>query len=517
MRHLVGRTRRRRHQAKDRAVASAIAVLFIILLVVAGINAYLITTLPQQMAILEEQHLLQVENAFEQLQADILAEAAHPNKHVTMTTPIPMQSGSEPPFGAPASSVLSADPTTSAVANFSYKIGTIIQTPPNWLQGNCGSNDSNAVVSCSCTGSGGTKYDNYTADNTTMSLTVHGGGSGSCPVVYNIRGNNSVITIQVNGKNVGQAIVQIEGNNDTIRLVYRGSSNQHRYITIAIYGQNDAYSSDWSGAGGHGTAFAGVSVNTTFVGYSGLLCPASTLSQSDTVGAVNPGGNTRNVTQNFTWWNTNSALDSAHNWSVGSKGDSYGFYNVSGFINCAFTVFAGATYGENALSGIFDTLGDRYFPVETVGFEEGAVIAGTSAESSSMIFGPELSYNRTSAGNVIRMTLIQLIPTGNLIQSGGGTTGIETHLLGVSHFAYTNTPLSLEGKAPFLMTPFYLNVTTLYPKAWLNFLQPLDNFLTGTPYAVYSPQNGYDTYEVIIPFFAVGFDITVVSVGVGFS
>ena len=113
-------------------MASAIAILFILLLIVAGINTYLVTTLPSQMAVLEYQHTLHVESDFVQLQSDILAEANHPNLHVQLDTPVSMQSQGIPPFGFPAESLLSANPSTSASANFSYKMGTVSHVPVAW-------------------------------------------------------------------------------------------------------------------------------------------------------------------------------------------------------------------------------------------------------------------------------------------------------------------------------------------------------------------------------------------------
>ncbi|MCL5984600.1 MAG: hypothetical protein M1143_03415 [Candidatus Thermoplasmatota archaeon] len=519
--------RRRLHRSGSRGVASAIAILFILLLIVAGINTYLVTTLPSQMAVLEYQHTLHVESDFVQLQSDILAEANHPNLHVQLDTPISMQSQGIPPFGFPAESLLSANPSTSASANFSYKMGTVSHVPVAWngpIPTGC--SGSNVTWSCSGTSNGVHVY-NASGNHTTLSVTVNGCGSSGCVVIYNVSGYYDTINIIFKGNNVGNATVVVEGAHNVINLSYGGSSKSHRYVNMFIYGQYDSYAAAVSGAGS-GQNFAGVNINTTFIGWNGGLCPATTLSQTDVFGGVSVGNNAQNVWQNVSWWNNLGYTNSSSPFympipptnignNVSSSNDYQHFENDSGFIACAFTVVSGSGYQQAALSGIFDALDNRYYPRETVGFEEGAVVAGTSAMNSQMVSVPLLSVIKTPYGYDVNITLIQLVLTGNMIRSGGGITSIETHLLGVSEFTYANSPNSLLGKAPFLVNPFYLNITTLYPGAWLSFFKTLSQVIPSSgASATFAPENGYPTWEVVAPLKANGFNVRVITVGVSF-
>jgi hypothetical protein len=92
-----------------RGVGSAVAVVFIIMIIIAAINAYLVTTLPQQMALIEFQHQILVKNEFQQLQSDVLLEASNPSAQTSIVTPIQLGSQGNPPFGTAASSTMVAD------------------------------------------------------------------------------------------------------------------------------------------------------------------------------------------------------------------------------------------------------------------------------------------------------------------------------------------------------------------------------------------------------------------------
>jgi hypothetical protein len=102
-----------------RGVGSAIAVVFIILILVAAINSYLVTTLPQQMSVLEFQHAIVVKDEFEQLQSNVLLESANPSTHSYIIAPIQLGSQGEPPFGNPAASTVFTDPASSNSARIS--------------------------------------------------------------------------------------------------------------------------------------------------------------------------------------------------------------------------------------------------------------------------------------------------------------------------------------------------------------------------------------------------------------
>ncbi len=505
------RGRRRRRLESKRAVASAIAVLFIILIFIAALNSYLVTTLPGQMALLEQQHVLQTENAFVQLRANILEEANHPNHHLMMNSPIPMQSQGMPPFGLPASSTLTADPTTSAVGNFSYQMGTVTPIPQNWV------NASGIIIqSGNCLG--GTPVQKHIAgNNTTMGVKITGNG---CKVIYNATGSNDAILITSAGNNNGSSIVIIEGNNDSIWANLTGNSGNHQYVNFYIFGTNDSYHQAITGGGSKKTA-AGVTANVTFVGYTGGLCPAGTLSSTDkffypptgynifdNVTWVNSYGNPNSNASNASWWGYNNTV----------KNEFIHFENDTHFIACAFTVVNSNNFGLAALSGIFDQLNNRYYPSESIGFEEGAVVVGTGPLSSSMAEAPLISVNSGPNGYVLNMTIIQLVLSNPQVRSGGSVSGVETHLISESQISYTNSPQSVEGKAPFLVSPFFLNVTTLYPMAWLEFFDSLIHVIPSSgATAIFAPQSGFSTWRVVAPLTANGFDIRIVTVGVSFN
>jgi hypothetical protein len=194
------------------------------------------------------------------------------------------------------------------------------------------------------------------------------------------------------------------------------------------------------------------------------------------------------------------------------------FENDTHFVACAFTVVNGNTYGEAALSGIFDQLQNRYYPAESIGFEEGAVVAGTGPLSSTMIADPLISVNPGTNGYIVNITIIQLILATPQVRSGGGESSVETHLISESTIGFTNTPQSLVGKAPFLTNPFYLNVTTLYPMAWLDFFDSLVHVIPSSgATAIYAPQNGLSTWHVVAPITANGFTVRIVTVGISFN
>ncbi len=516
------RSRKGRRLRGTRGVASAISVLFLILIMIAALNSYLVTTMPQQMAILEQQHVLQTENAFVQLRANILEEADHPNLHLLMNTPIPMQSQGMPPFGQPSNSILTANPTSSAAGNFSYHMGTVTPVKVNWSNG-LPSQCSGSYGSITCTGncgktSGGTTVvHNVSGNGTTLTVNVKGSG---CNTIYNVTGSNDTIDVSTGGSNNGNATVIIEGSNDIINVVLSGNTGNHRYAQFFIYGQHDQYFSSVTG-GSSKRSGAGFSVNTTFVGYNGGLCPATTLSQTDSF-AFTPSG--YNVFQNVTWWNNqgivNSNASNASWWGFNDTTHNrfIHFENDSGFVACAFTVVNGNTYGEESLSGIFDQLQNRYYPAESIGFEEGAVVAGTGPLSSTMIADPLISVNPGTNGYVVNITIIQLILATPQVRSGGGESSVETHLISESTIGFTNTPQSLVGKAPFLTNPFYLNVTTLYPMAWLDFFDSLVHVIPSSgATAIYAPQNGLSTWHVVAPITANGFTVRIVTVGISFN
>jgi hypothetical protein len=94
-------------------------VVFIILILVAAINAYLVTTLPQQMGVIEFQHVILVKNEFEQLQSNILLEAGNPSALAAVVVPIQLGSQSNPPFGMAAGSTISTDSVPADRASMS--------------------------------------------------------------------------------------------------------------------------------------------------------------------------------------------------------------------------------------------------------------------------------------------------------------------------------------------------------------------------------------------------------------
>ena len=505
------RSRKGRRLRGTRGVASAISVLFLILIMIAALNSYLVTTMPQQMAILEQQHVLQTENAFVQLRANILEEADHPNLHLLMNTPIPMQSQGMPPFGQPSNSILTADPTTSAIGNFSYQMGTVTPIPQNWA------NASGVIIQSGNCGGGTPVQKHIAGNNTTMGIKITGNG---CKVIYNATGNHDAILITSAGNNNGTSTVIIEGNNDSIWANLTGNSGNHQVINFYIFGTDDTYHQAITGGGSKRNA-AGVSANVTFVGYNGSLCPAGTLSSTDKF-FFPPGG--YNVFDNVTWINSfgnpNSNASNSSWWGYNNTVDNefIHFENDTHFVACAFTVVNGNTYGEAALSGIFDQLQNRYYPAESIGFEEGAVVAGTGPLSSTMIADPLITVNPGVNGYIVNITIIQLILATPQVRSGGGESSVETHLISESTIGFTNTPQSLVGKAPFLTNPFYLNVTTLYPMAWLDFFDSLVHVIPSSgATAIYAPQNGLSTWHVVAPITANGFTVRIVTVGISFN
>lgn len=509
--------RRPRLRGSRKGAASAIAVLFVILIVVALINTYLATTLPQQMAADEFQQTLAVQSSFVQLQSDILGEAANPGAHVVMNTPVQLQSGGEPPFGAPSTSTISSDPTASSLANLSYNINITKSYFVGWNDLSiCGKGQSQ-----SCTGNNGQSqiYDNSSYNGTTVSLSFNGCGASGCNVTFNVNGSNDIIDLSMQDSHghpaANNTYVIINGNDDQLFLTTSGAK-VHRGINAVFFGEYDSFNA-------YIQATSYVHISTVFIGEGlGASCPLADKSTTDRYIPDTSTGTVTGAYQNVTWWHASGTNSQTVPYSPflttgSSTNDWYQSFNRSGVVPCAFETIASPGQAEHAIGGFFDTLNNRYFPSQTIAFEEGAIIDGISSTNSTMISGPPLTILHEGPGLVVNLTLVQLISNSSLKSSGGGTADIQTHLISTSLLHFYNTGSQYNSTGLLLAIPYYLTIVTEFPNAWISFFEGYSSmgvFATPQEGACYSSNFGPEVCPVVVPVYSNGFNIEIATVGI---
>ncbi len=507
--------RRGRVRFSRKAAASAVAVLFILLIVVAAINAYLVTTLPQLMASDEFQHALQVETQIEQIQGDILAEAAHPNTHFVVNAPIAMQSQSEPPFGMASTSTVFTNPAPSAEMNFSYKINQTKFEPPNWgVSGACGLPSSIIV----CTGSGALNVTyNFTLSHSSLAINVQGCGNGNaiCYLTYNVNGSYDNINVSVGGNSKVVNVV-VNGSYDNLVLYYQGSTKNTPHEYVVFFGQDDTYEAF---VGGGGTA-NNLWIQTSFIGVVyGALCPSGDLSATDHYQGISIHG-TKGVSQNVTWYHASGTFPPPHTVPVGAanSGNSETFSNRTGIIPCAWQVISGNGDQEGAIGGLFDSLGNRYFPAMSVNFEQGAVIAGTSENNSTMLSGVPLTVTNTVNGYVVNITFVQLIASETSKAAGGGIIYVATYLMSSHTIQFVNSASNYASSGLLLATPFNFTITTPFPHAWITFFKQYPSVFQGVTQTDCHTVDGTPVCDVVVPTYALGgFNVRVITAGLSLN
>jgi hypothetical protein len=261
-------------------------------------------------------------------------------------------------------------------------------------------------------------------------------------------------------------------------------------------------------------------LNVAFIGSLGLLCPYGNTSSTDSITGLGTGGSNLNMT--VTWWNadgyTTTPLTTAYpGSSIGSE--SITWQNDTGSVACPFETVSTSTFPFEFSGGIDVHLANIYQPTDDVSYEAGAVLLSNPGEQSIMLDPPDFSYQVTKSGLVASLTLFNLV--GNLTtESGTSTASIATKIL-----SNTTSTFGAGVNGVFLGTPYYLNVTTMFPAAWMDYFSsegaPFPNGATcvvpnpplPSGYSCTSPPPGVPVI-VVASLYAQSVTVTSVEVGV---
>ncbi len=440
--------RQRRGRARKGQVA-AIATILGLLLVVSFIANFILLQLPGEMSQVELIHEAQVEDQLARLQATILAEASHPNRLLALSSPVTLGSGSTPPFGPPTPGAIS--PASDSVRTSGvYQIAQIVPAPPAW---NLGSSCANGFGS-PCAGNSNTYFYNYSGNGSTLNVKITGGNNA---VVYNFTGSNDTVTITALGNSVQSLLVVVNGSDDSFTFIKGGSTLKNPVASFIFFGQRDVMNLNPSSS-----KTGDISMNITFVGTLAQLCPYGNLSSTDSMGSIGTAGGS-GLTVNVTWWNAAGYVSPPHTvtYPGGVPSQTISFQNQTGFVQCAFTKAYPSTYTTLHEGGLVVHLYNRYQPGADIAYESGAIILAQQGGSAVMVSPPPFQITRTPSGETAAFTLVNLVSNFSS-QSGVATAAVTTQLLAV------HTASIRSGTGGFyLSSPFYLNVTTLYPTAWM--------------------------------------------------
>jgi hypothetical protein len=502
------RTIRQRRARALKAQVSAVATSLALLLVVTYLSNYLVFQLPGQMGDVEFEHLVEVENQFSRLQATIVAEPSRATLPLTLDSPVTLGSLSVPPFGPPSLGTIGPEPSGVSVAG-AYQLNTVTPTAPDWgaftpcLAGGSGH----------CAGNGNVNYANLSGNGTALSVFITGGSNS---LVYNINGNNDSLSVTWNGKDAGITAIVINGSDDSVTYSKGGSDTSVPTMSFYFFGERDKFS--MSLAGSHSTK-GGMNVGVSFIGALGLLCPYGNNSASDTIGALGAGGS--NLNMNVTWWNAVGYTTAPHltpytGSTIGTETISW--QNDTGFVACPYFTVNTNTHAFSVSGGIQAHLANRYLPEDYVGYEGGAVLLTSPGEQSVMVNGPDFTYNVTASGLNAQLTFFEL--SGSLLsESGISTASVDTRVL-----SETTTTFGAGINGVYLGTPYFVNMTTLYPSAWINYFDGQIDVPSGATCIIPHPPlpSGYTCMspppqvpmEVVAPLVAQSVTVTIVQLAV---
>ena len=504
------RTIRQRPQRARKGQVAAVATIFGLLLVVTFVSNYLVAQLPGQLTNAEFNHVIQVENQLSRLQATILAQAANPGFGVALSAPVTLGSAAVPPFGPPAAGQVG--PEIGQIRTTSnYVVSQVVSAEPRW---NFGSSCISGGAG-HCSGNGNIDTWNVTnTNNSAFTITVNGNRNS---LGYNITGNNDTVNIAWTGGDTGFVAFIINGSNNIINYNKGGSDTTTPTAAFLFYGQNDVF--NFNPSGSHSSK-GGMTVYVSFVGSWNLICPYGNLSNTDKVGTLSAGGSNLNLT--VVWWNALGYVSGPRSQTYpggGGNNETIHWWNQSSPIGCAFTRQYASSYQTLYGSGVLVRLYNRYLPQTDVVYDQGAVIESQLGGIPQMVSGPSLSYSPIPAGFKATLTLVNLV--GSMATETGLTTAaISTHVVSVS-----TVQLDTGFGSARLGSLTYLNVTTAYPAAWLQFFAGYPGLVPGgahcssapaysAPYSCLAPPPG-GLSTISAGLFAQQLSLTTITVQVG--
>jgi hypothetical protein len=446
--------RQRRRRARKGQVA-AVATVLGLLLVVTYLSNYLEQQLPAALTSSEFTHVLQVENQLAQLQATILVESESIAPGLALASPVTLGTGGVPPFGPPTSGAILPESTTIDTTA-SYALGTIVSHYPNWGAGSA----------CLSGGTGTCAVNNQTDswnetghNGTTFSVTIsHTGNS----LFYNLTGSNDTLTITWSGGNTHTIDVVVNGSYDTVNYVKSGTDTNSPRASFWFYGRNDKFNLNPAGST---SSAQGSKVLVEFVGGYGGICPYGNWTNLDSVGTLTSGGTNLNLT--VTWWNMLGYTTATHPQTYpggGGHNETVYWSNATGVQSCAFTANSATMYHSDYAEGIAVQMYNRYLPPTYVVYDQGAVIEEQLGGTPVMFSPPALTVTPTAAGYAAAITLVD-VDANFTTETGVQTAAVSTQILNHQTIVVKNGLTSDR-----ITSPFFLNITTAYPKAWLSYV-----------------------------------------------
>jgi hypothetical protein len=445
--------RQRRHRARKGQVA-AVATVMGLLLVVTFLSNFLEQQLPAALTASEFSHVIQVENQLAQLQATVLVESQSIAPGLALASPVTLGSAGDPPFGQPTSGTIQPESATiDSLA--SYALGTVVGHYPSWGSGSA----------CLAGGHGTCAVNNQTdswnetgVNSTTFTIIISNTGNS---LYYNLTGSNDTLTITWNGPNTHTIHVVVNGSYDTVNYNKAGTDTNSPRAYFTFYGRNDKFNMNPTGST---SSALGSKVSVQFVGGFGGICPYGNWTDLDTVGALTTGGTNLNLT--VTWWNMLGYTTPVHTQTYpggSTHNESVYWSNTTGVQSCAFTTNSATMYHSDYAEGIGVQLYNRYLPPTYVVYDQGAVIENQLGGNPVMFSPPALTLTRIPAGYTAAITLVD-IEANFTAETGRETAAVSTQILNHETITVKNGLTSDR-----LTSPFFLNVTTAYPQAWLKY------------------------------------------------
>ncbi len=489
------------------------ATLLALMLFVSFLATFVFGELPSQMGTQEFLHQSQVEDQLGRLQDSVIeaANALNGNGSSYLSNPVTLNSGGVPPFGTPSTGSIVVEPTYVG-ATAAFGVSNVTAANVGWGHGSsCFSTGSGT-----CTTGSGTEVYNFSGNKSTVSPTIAGCAAAGCSVVFNVTGNSNALTVTLTGAAIKTVLVQVSGNWDNLTLSDGGTCNLHQSVAVVFSGNNDSYTLTMTGC----TTGLGANLNTTFVGSSGSLCPYGNAASSDTWKGATWGSST-GIFQNLTWQNAFGITSPENSIPANGGHNHVTFSNQSGYFQCLFTTAqTSGPYTLHFLSGVRVQLNNRYTPVTSVAYDQGAVILGQQNGGSIMIDPPQSSYVQQPFGVSYAITLV------SLVGSTGAASGLGTVAV-VSSILSEQTYNIIDGRHSNTYLPYiYLNFTTAFPQAWATYfshqtvIDPAGVTCTpgpgGTVANCLTPQNnGLSTISVPINASEFTLNIIVAQVSIG--
>lgn len=449
-----------------------------LMLFVTFLANYVIAPLAQEMAQVEFEHDLQVQDQVMRLASVLQTELEHPNLPYAISSPITLGSSSVPPFSQPSTGQVALSPTKIHLS-LGYNLSQVIYAPPRW---NIGSNCLNGTPpgSGSCSSNGNLESWNITGNNTVLTIKIVGGNNG---LLYNVSGNNDTINIQWSGKDTTAVNVVINGSYDVVNYTKQSADSSAANGSFYFFGQHDTFNFFPPSS----TAHIPFNTHVQFVGELGSTCPSGTLSHTDKVGVLAPGKNLINLT--VTWWNATGVPSKSTNlYPPGTDPTStVTWQNRTGSIACAFFIEPSEFLSAAANSEIDVNLLNRYVPA--VGFElsQGAVIEQQAGGVPQMILQPSFHFFQTNNNmtKVAELDLVNFVGPAT-VAAGMVTATVSTRVVSTEAVTLANGTGSL-----ILNVPVWFNLTTYYPAAWDAYFDLFPSYIPGgavcVPISVITP------------------------------